>query len=229
MSKYLVYGLIDPRTLQVRYVGKSTTGLKRPKEHGQPSILKRKEHTHTSNWIKELRRYGLDYTITVLDITPEDKLTLKETEIWWIAYGRALGWDLTNHTNGGDGPEGWVPSEETRAKISQALKGKKLSPETRAKLSAARKGRVVSEATREKIRQSRLGKKHSADARAKMSAMVKAHYAVNGGRPQSPEEIEKRRKTLFGNKRAEGKTWGWSAESKERLVRWHRDKTGETV
>jgi hypothetical protein len=54
---------------------------------------------------------------------------------------------LYNLTNGGEGNVGWIPSEETRAKMSEAQKGDKShmygktrSAETRAKQSAAQKG-----------------------------------------------------------------------------------------
>jgi len=76
-------------------------------------------------------------------------------------------------------------SEETRAKISEALKGrkgKKISEENKAKLSAAnkgnkyRKGRKHSEETRAKMsaaNKGRKGKKHSEESKRKMSEAFK--------------------------------------------------------
>lgn len=43
---------------------------------------------------------------------------------------------------------GWVPTEETRRKISEATKGRVISEETRAKLSKAHKGRKLSDQAR---------------------------------------------------------------------------------
>ena len=78
-----------------------------------------------------------------------------EMEKWWIAFwGRkdvSTG-ILRNMTNGGDGPSGWVPSEETKAKIKEA-----------------RKRQVCIEETKAKMRKSRLGFKHSEESRRKIS------------------------------------------------------------
>ena len=69
---------------------------------------------------------------------------------------------------------------ETRAKVSAALRGRKLSPETRAKISAAHKGKKVSQETCAKLSEAHKGKKLSPEARAKIGA-------ANKGRKASPE------------------------------------------
>lgn len=64
-------------------------------------------------------------------------------------------------------------SEETRRKLSKALKGRKFSEETRAKLSAARKGKKtgpMSEESKAKLRAVFKGRIISGETRAKMSA-----------------------------------------------------------
>jgi hypothetical protein len=170
----LVYGLVDPRTLLVRYVGMSKNGLRRPKQHGEAGSLRRL--THRTAWIKTLRSAGFDYTIVVLEeIASTDALA--NTERFWIAYGRALGWPLTNHTDGGEGLLN--PTPETRAKMRASNLGKKhaagwkLSAETRARISAALSGRKQSASHRA----ARTGRKHSAESRAKMTASQKARWA----------------------------------------------------
>lgn len=100
-------------------------------------------------------------------------------------YGRRnYGGLLVNKTEGGEGNSGWVPSQETRAKIGYASsnrspqtlakmsatkKGKKASAETRAKLSAAHKGKIVSLETRAKLSVINKGKTLSDEHRAKLS------------------------------------------------------------
>ena len=59
-------------------------------------------------------------------------------------------------------------SEETRAKMSAAQRGKKASEETRAKISAA--ARNISDEHRAKISAASRGRKASEETRAKMSA-----------------------------------------------------------
>lgn len=49
-------------------------------------------------------------------------------------------------------------SEETKAKMSAAQKGKQLSPETRARISAARKGMSFSEETKKRMSAAHTGK-----------------------------------------------------------------------
>jgi len=128
----LVYALVDPRTLLVRYIGQSSTGMDRPREHACPSRLKRR--THKSAWIKSLAKVGLRYVIAVLE-TVDSIDRLNDCETWWMMFGRALGWDLTNHAPAGGSVRGLVRSVETR----EALKGKPLPEATIARMSIARR------------------------------------------------------------------------------------------
>ncbi len=150
-SKFLVYGLVDPRTCMVRYVGKSCSGLSRPRQHSKrgPST-----GPHCSAWVGQLQANGLGYEIAILE-TRESSEGLSDAERWWIAYGRACGWPLTNLTDGGDGLTN--PTAETRARMAAANRGRRATPETRARLSAAQMGHVVTAATRAKIAASKFG------------------------------------------------------------------------
>jgi len=67
---------------------------------------------------------------------------------------------LHNKTNGGDGVSGWVPSEETKTKMSEAHKGRTPSEESRKKMSDARKGKTHTEETRRKISEENKDKNH---------------------------------------------------------------------
>ncbi len=115
--RYLIYGLIDPRTRMIRYVGRSSSGLTRPRQHGNPSH--KNQRTHVANWIRGLEALELEFEITVLQaVDRQDQLN--EAEIWWIAFGRASGWPLTNLTIGGDGLVGLVVTEQHREALSAA-------------------------------------------------------------------------------------------------------------
>jgi len=80
---------------------------------------------------------------------------------------------LRNRTDGGEGGSGVVCSDETRQKISQSLKGKKISEETRKKLSDANKGKKLSEKTKQKISETHKGKQISEQTKEKMSVAQK--------------------------------------------------------
>lgn len=99
MSRFLVYGLADPRTGVVRYIGKSSYGLERPKEHVHKAG---RERTHKAAWVRSLKRIGLRPEIRVLEDVP-DRSDLDIVEAFWIAQGKGLGWPLTNIAPGGRG------------------------------------------------------------------------------------------------------------------------------
>jgi hypothetical protein len=85
------------------------------------------------------------------------------------------------------------PSEETRAKMSASLKGRKHGPpseETKTKLSAVMKCKVKSEEHKAKV----CAAMQSAETRAKMSASQK-------GRKQSEEASAKMRATIAAQPR----------------------------
>ena len=86
---------------------------------------------------------------------------------------------LYNMTNGGEGSSGWVPSEESRRKMSQSSKGKTHSKETRRKMGEAKKGntymlgKTLSEETRRKIGEASKGRDPSEETRRKISESKK--------------------------------------------------------
>lgn len=140
-SKYLIYGLVDPRTKQLRYVGKSSSGLKRADQHKFKCRLEG-VYTHKANWIRELQLAGLEYVAVVL-FEADDPQFLLEAEAFWISYYYMSGHPLTNSMSPlGHGPIRKTISEATRDKIRQKKLGVKFTPEHRAKLSCAKVGVV---------------------------------------------------------------------------------------
>ena len=86
---------------------------------------------------------------------------------------------LHNMTDGGEGSSGWVPSEESRRKMSQSSKGKTHSKESKIKMSEAKKGntymlgKTLSEETRRKIGEASKGRDPSEETRRKISESKK--------------------------------------------------------
>lgn len=117
MTQNLIYGLVDPRTKLVRYVGLSTTGMKRPQQHRRPATNVQKYHS--ARWVAELKECGLTYEIVILESGSDSYEDLCASERWWIAYGRASGWPLTNLTDGGEGTPGRHVSDEERARMGE--------------------------------------------------------------------------------------------------------------
>jgi hypothetical protein len=98
-----IYGLVDPTTGYVRYVGKSVDTNFRLRRHLSKVGLK--EKTHKANWLNSLVAKGLKPDIILLENTSTSNWQRAEKK--WIAYYRNLpGYPpLTNGTSGGDGTD----------------------------------------------------------------------------------------------------------------------------
>ena len=118
-SQFIIYGLTDPDTNEVRYVGKSASGLDRPREHKKPCNLE--TETHKNHWIKSLMNQGKTYGIKVIEEVTNPDL-LSDREIYWIATYKQSGVKLTNGTDGGEGALGREVKEETKKIMSEKRK-----------------------------------------------------------------------------------------------------------
>lgn len=126
-SNFIIYGLADPETHHLRYVGKSTSGLHRPQAHSQPWAIKKYAGTHKGSWIKGLVDRGLVPDIVIIE-TLDCPETLYDHERFWIKYFREMGCRLTNLTDGGEGTQGHHHTAESKKLQSLAKKGKPLTP-----------------------------------------------------------------------------------------------------
>lgn len=117
-KKYIIYALIDPITLDVRYVGKSQSGYKRCLQHKKPTNLI--ANNHKTHWIQSLLKKNLVYYYSILEyVVIETPEFLNSREDYWIQYYRALSPRLlTNSQNGGDGSPGRTLSEYSKKLIS---------------------------------------------------------------------------------------------------------------
>ena len=112
----IIYGLFDPRTGQLRYIGRTISSVSsRLAAHLADA---RRKALPKSGWIREMREGGLAPEIEILE-TCSSKEDLHEAERWHIQYWISLGCDLTNVRSGG-GPG----SEETRRRMSAAQKAR---------------------------------------------------------------------------------------------------------
>lgn len=164
-GRHLIYGLVDPVTAMVRYIGKSATGLLRPTQHTTPCLLA-KDHTWKARWIRGLFAQGLRPTVRVLEVASPD--VLDDMERYWIAQGHGLGWPLTNLTSGGEGFRG-RHTEEAKRKTSAALLGRPKSAAHCAAISAGKLGKKQSPEHAANNGAARRGFKHSTESRQHMS------------------------------------------------------------
>jgi group I intron endonuclease len=185
----IVY-LITHRGSGKRYVGITTKGWSRRwVQHCQ-----RAELGSTGALHRAIKKYGSDaFDLAVLE-TCNDHAALDAAEIRWISLYQSFGPAGYNLTIGGGGSKGYPASDETRAKMSAAKKGRRLSdqcyaaslrarigvkrdPSVGQKISAALKGRPASDSQIERLRKMAAAKKGlrlTAMALEKMSSRVVA-------------------------------------------------------
>lgn len=194
LMKYLVYALIDPRNGNVRYIGKSSCGLRRPGQHAGRKHLERDPNKHKKHWIKQLINAGLKYSVAIL-YQSDVHAGLNEAEIFWIAEGRRRDWPLVNISEGGEGCRifGRKHTPESKAKIGVASSRPK-PPKEQERLRNLRKGVPNTPEAKAKYRLTVKGRK-----RPPFSEVWKRHMSESKkGKKLSPEHIEKLRKTNTG-------------------------------
>ena len=101
---------------------------------------------------------------------------------------------LRNKTDGGEGVSGWVPSEETKRKMSEKAIGRVPTEQARKRMSEARKGQKVSEETKRRVGEASKGRIHSEEARQKMSEAKKGNKNASKLTDVQRLEIVQRRK-----------------------------------
>ncbi len=194
-----IYILSDPRTSEIRYVGKTFNVRHRYSRH-----LNEKRRSHKVHWISQLKSVGLLPQIEVVEsfFNCEDDSEWAKAERWWIAYLKFIGCRLLNQDEGGN--SGYRKSEETKEKLRSIprrrglpspKKGIKLTEEQKRNRKPRTKGDWHhTEAHKEKMRKLGLGRKRSPESIAKT-------IAANLGRKASPETLEKLRISHLGKKR----------------------------
>ena len=151
----------------------------------------------------DANRFPMKYFLDILDIKIvflHKDITEEEAFKWeryWIKYiGRRdlKEGSLCNLTDGGEGDSGYTHSDESRKKMSKALKGrtpwnkgKKMSKEYCKRNSEAHKGLRTGED------HPMYGKTHTDEAKRKVSIANKGKPAVNKGKTHTKEAKKKMR------------------------------------
>lgn len=188
--KYLIYALCDPTTEEVRYIGRSSSGLIRPRHHWT-SLLNKKTYCHS--WCKSILKKGLEPKIKILESfenCEEINDVLNKAEIKWIKHYKERGARLTNHTDGGGGLLNLA--EEVREKLRLHRMGVKEPEWVREKKSRFHKENY-------KKNPSRYLKlmEWSKDRRLKLSKTVSGEKNPFFGKTHTKETIEKIKHTWF--------------------------------
>lgn len=185
-----IYGLFDPLTTELRYIGKTVRSLQRRVVTHRAAVRLR-PHLPIYRWWRSLAVGGMEPEADVIEVVPAGDDWV-ECEQFWISYFRCIGCNLLNLTGGGEGTVGLVFSEAHRQNLRRSHMGQRPTPEHRRKLQIANKevwsrkpgsrwkpGQLEKTlATKAERRAQGLYKKrapHSAATRAKISASKRGH------------------------------------------------------
>ena len=149
---YSIYRLIN-KVNSKSYIGVTNNYKKRMREH-----------SYASNQYaisRAIRKYGWNsFDSEILFVTNDCDYAYQSAEKMFIEQYESnnpnRGYNLTL---GGEGTQGYNPSEETRHKMRNAKQGKTLTNEHKEKISKANIGRKVSDETRKKLSKASKGRK----------------------------------------------------------------------
>ena len=260
-NDWVVYGLFDPRDpQQIRYIGKTTRGMaERLYQHVYEAS--RGNRSAKDNWVRSLGKQGVELSMVELErgcgegSAESEQGWIRAAKMWGF---RLL--NLTDGGEGCEGyrhteeskekfrhrvltPEQrahlsamlkgrTIHTPESRKRISEGNKGRRLSPEHRQKISAFRTGRPLNEKEREAQKNRRpiteeTRKRMSEASKGRVfSAETRAHWsAIKKGKKQSPEHAKHVSEALLkpDSRLARGERSPWSKLTEEK-VRQMREK-----
>lgn len=120
-----IYVLIDPRTNEYRYIGKTVVSLKERLRGHFSQSMRTKKPGHKENWIRGLLAKNVKPVIKVIEVCSEENW--QDRERYWIAFGKKEGWPITNLSPGGDGWHGPRHNDEFKKELSEKMKGNNYS------------------------------------------------------------------------------------------------------
>lgn len=195
-----------------RYVGCTTQAI--------PEFrwLEGRGYRHNEHFYRAILKYGWNnFQHEVFEVESEEEMYRKEIELISFYHSNDPRYGY-NHSSGGEkSASGCIRSEETRKKLSEALKGKTHSEETRRKISEAKKGKPhkpFSEEAKRHMSEAKKGKPHkpcSEEARKHMSEAAK----------KKAKDPEYRKKLSEAQK---GKPHNFSEEARKRISETHKGK-----
>lgn len=184
-----IYAIVNKVNCKI-YVGSSKNLSKRRITH----FYQLRKNIHKNAYIQQsFSKYGeKNFEWKILEYCKEEKLI--EREQYYMNYynstNRDCGYNLSLKTNRS------IISEETKRKMSEAQKGKKLSPEAKEKLRVANLGKTLSEEHKKRVSMTQTGRKHSLEH-------IEKCRVKHIGSKRSDETKEKIRLAAIGRRASE--------------------------
>jgi group I intron endonuclease len=174
-ERHIIYGLLDPITKIIHYVGYSSNKKKRLYDHCYHKNGTKEKRI----WISRLKKQGLQPIMEVIQeyLTAEE---LPEAERFWFEYFKLVGAELYNdpHYVGGGSMKGRTHTEETKLKLrikrigKTPMKGRAHTKESKQKISHSNKGRTSPN----------KGKSPTNEVRLKISNSLKGKPSTRNGK-----------------------------------------------
>ena len=209
-----IYSLLDPDTLEIRYIGQTDNIKRRYSDHLRRSLLKEDNeyHTYKSRWIRKLLNNNKKPIIEVID----ECISLVESnkkEKYWVDVLTKDGFRLTNsHVS-----DVTNYSKETRNKISNSRKGKKLED-----IVGEDKAKELKKIFSKRMKDNNINKTDDPLVREKISNTLKEYYSNKEnhwayGLEMTEEHREKLRLAKLNNKNNVGNKKTRTEEHREKL------------
>jgi hypothetical protein len=136
-----IYGLVDPTTNELRYVGKTVVKPSRRALSHRWLARNAPRKNHVQAWLAGLHVKGHEPEIVTIETVPAGGDWV-EAEQFWIAYFRMIGANLCNLTIGGEGAPGRKhTAEEIEKRVKRGAAhhrfGKKMPDNVKAAMMAA--------------------------------------------------------------------------------------------
>lgn len=206
MKQKIIYGLIDPITNELRYIGQTSNLKVRYTRHLKNAIFHNKQ-TYVYCWIRKLIDvYKVNPEVIIIDIVEN----YDYWEEFYISYYKSIGCKLTNLAIGGKSRGNFKHSKEHKQKMSNLFKGRKPW-NTGLKLSDGHKEKIKlnSRHTHTEEAKIQIGKKHQSKTKVKQldkdynfiklwDNAYQASKVLNINRESIGNVISKRAKTAGG-------------------------------
>lgn len=185
---YMIKNIVNGKI----YIGQAVDIERRWKKHRSGLRGNDHDNKHLQNAWNKYGQENFEFTV----ICECDESQLNMMEIDYIAklktYDRDFGY---NKTYGGDSGR---PTEETKRKTSESLKGRTLSEEHKKNISEAHKGKSFSEEHKKKMSESLKGRTHTEETKKKLSESLKGRTSPNKGKSFSEEHKKNISEALKG-------------------------------
>jgi hypothetical protein len=115
----IIYSLSDPINKDIKYVGKTSVNINNRYAQHIFQWKRSKTLTHVNSWIKSLYLKNQKPIMEILDEVDND---WAYWESYWIQQCKVWGYNLCNHTLGGEGTKGYKATKESILKRLNSLK-----------------------------------------------------------------------------------------------------------